>query len=237
MLIAGDINMPQIDWITNYSHAPDGHFTRGLIEGIQECDLIQHVTKSTRYRAGERPSTLDVVMMNEEGLVKNLAFLPPVGNSDYVTLRFDVTCYAQITKSTASHLNFDKGNYQRLNDMIRDATWGVVQPADAQGRYENFKVTLNRLVSRCIPKACPKGKRRNLYMNRETLRLKNRKRKLWTTYMISRDDISHSRYVRCKNDLRRLTRRLRNDFEQKFATNLKNNPKAFWRYAGSRMKT
>ncbi|XP_043199360.1 uncharacterized protein LOC122369049, partial [Amphibalanus amphitrite] len=51
------------------------------------------------------------------------------------------------------------------------------------------------------------------------------------------DDISHARYVRCKNDLRRLTRNLRKDFERRLASNLKENPKGFWRYAGSRMKT
>ena len=43
--------------------------------------------------------------------------------------------------------------------------------------------------------------------------------------------------MRCRNDLRRLTRKLRKDFEQNLADEIKTNSKAFWRYANTRMKT
>ena len=237
VLIAGDINMPQIDWVTNFSHAPDHHFTHMFVKGTQECLLFQHVTKPTRYRAGEKPSTLDVILSNEEGLIKNLVFLPPVGNSDHIVLKFNVTCYAQRVESTAVHLNYNKGNYQQLNALIHGTDWEVVAPVDPQRRFEVFKATLKRLISQCIPRACPTRKRRSLYMNREALRLKNRKRKLWNIYIRSQDVVSYSRYSRCKNDLRRLTRNLRLNYEQNLVSNIKYNPKAFWRYAGSRLKS
>ena len=56
IVIAGDVNMPQVEWADNFSHAPDGHFTHTFIEGIQECGLLQQVTRATRYREGEIPS-------------------------------------------------------------------------------------------------------------------------------------------------------------------------------------
>lgn len=56
-------------------------------------------------------------------------------------------------------------------------------------------------------------------------------------YTRSRDDISFARYVRCRNDLRRLTRNLRRNFEQRLVDNLKDNPKSFWRYVSSRTKS
>ena len=46
----------------------------------------------------------------------------------------------------------------------------------------------------------------------------------------------HDRYVRCRNDLRRLTRNLRVDFERTLVRDIKENPKAFWRYSNSRLK-
>lgn len=237
IVIAGDVNMPQVEWATSFSSAPDGHYTHSLIEGIQECGLTQHVTRATRYRVGERPSTLDIILTNEEGLIQNLTYLPPIGNSDHLVLQFDLICYTQPAEPDRTRLNLNKGNYQRLNELIKRSAWDGVHSPDLQTGYGVFKDTLARLVSSSIPKACPKGKRRNIFINKEAIRLKNNKRKLWSAYTNTRDDISYARYVRCKNDLRCLTRNLRRDFERRLAADLKDNPKSFWRYASSRMKT
>ncbi|KAF0313992.1 hypothetical protein FJT64_001585 [Amphibalanus amphitrite] len=74
-------------------------------------------------------------------------------------------------------------------------------------------------------------------MNREAMRLKKKKRELWTTYTKSLDVLHLARYKRCNNDLRRLTRNLRTELELKLASDIKSNPKGFWRYASSRTKT
>ena len=50
------------------------------------------------------------------------------------------------------------------------------------------------------------------------MKLKQRKRVLWQEYKHSRDPISYALYVGCRNDLRRLTRKLRRDFEQSLAS-------------------
>ena len=39
-----------------------------------------------------------------------------------------------------------------------------------------------------------------------------------------------------RNELRVLTRTLRSDYERRLTLNIKNNPKAFWRYVNSRLK-
>ena len=236
-VIAGDVNMPQIEWATNYSPAPDGHYTHLFIEGIQDCGLVQHVTKATRYREGERPNTLDVILSNEEGLVQNLAYLPPIGSSDHIVLQFEIACYAKIEERDKMRFNLNKGNYQLLNELIRETDWDGAAHLPLQQRYETFKETLTCLVERCVPKACPRGKRQNIYITREAIRLKKKKKKLWAAYIRHQDDINHAQYVRSKNDLRRLTRNLRKSFEQRLVEGIKENPKGFWRYASSRMKT
>ena len=52
-------------------------------------------------------------------------------------------------------------------------------------------------------------------MNREAMRLKKKKHKLWVSYINSLDTIDLARYKRCNNDLRRLTRNLRKELEVK----------------------
>ena len=237
IVVAGDVNMPQIDWVDSFSHASDGHYTHSFIEGLHECGLTQHVMNATRFRQGVSPSTLDIILSNEIGLIQNLVYLPPIGNSDHVVLQFDISCYVHSTEPSRVRLNYNKGNFHHLNEMIRDTKWDFAESANMEQHYVSFRDTLSQITTSCIPPACPKNRRRNIYINREAMRLKKRKRKLWTVYVHSQDDISYARFVRCKNDLRRLTRTLRRDFEKNLIANIKENPKGFWNYARSRMKT
>ena len=121
--------------------------------------------------------------------------------------------------------------------MITHTLWDGVYSDDPGTGYSIFKDTLNNMTKSCIPRAWSKDKRKSIFMNREAFRLKNNKRKLWAAYTSRQDDVSYARYVRCKNDLRRLTRNLRKEFERELTANLKDNPKRFWRYANSRTKT
>ena len=74
-------------------------------------------------------------------------------------------------------------------------------------------------------------------MTRQALMLRNRKRKLWRKYVRTHDADCYRRFVRARNDLRRLTRRLRQEFERTLLGMLKDKVKPFWRYINSRLKT
>ena len=74
-------------------------------------------------------------------------------------------------------------------------------------------------------------------MTNEAIRLKNTKGRLWKRYITTRTKFDRENYIRCKNDLRALTRTLRSNFEQNLAFNIKSNPKMFWKYAKTRLKT
>ena len=87
----GDFNIPHIDWETETPSAPATHASHAFIGSVQDSLLFQHIKHPTRYRLGESPNTLDLVFTNEEGVVKNLQYLPPLGNSDHVILRFTLT--------------------------------------------------------------------------------------------------------------------------------------------------
>ena len=51
-------------------------------------------------------------------------------------------------------------------------------------------------------------------MTDEAMTLKNRKRKLWVRYMRTQDPRIYDRFVRARNDLRRLTRNLKGLYEE-----------------------
>ena len=60
LLIVGDFNVPDIDWNTNLSVALENHYSHHLLETINDCILVQHVTEPTTYRQQEACSILDL---------------------------------------------------------------------------------------------------------------------------------------------------------------------------------
>ena len=82
-----------------------------------------------------------------------------------------------------------------------------------------------------MPLQTPPQKKRNIYMSKEALRLKNTKLRLWKRYLSTRTRYDSEFLQRVYFFLRILTRNLR------LASYAKTNPKVFWKYAESKLKT
>ena len=135
-LIVGDFNLPQINWEDQSSSAPPGHSSHSFIETIQECFLYQHVSHPTRYRLGETANTLDLVFTNEEGTVSNIEYLPGLGASDHVTLKFTLVCYAS---DSCAHLpRRTHTDYQRLREVLMQCDWTSLDGLTLEDAYTVF---------------------------------------------------------------------------------------------------
>ena len=236
LLVAGDFNVPQIDWVNVFSAEPEGHYSHCLINCIQDCFLTQHVTKPTRYRHGQSPSTLDLLLTNEEGMIKNLKYMHGLGSSDHIILRFSLAYQTERRGPPPVSHNFNKGDYELLRLTLGEVDWSMMHDSDVPQAYSLFKNTLQEAIDKCIPKTGPKP-RKNLYVTKEVMKLKRRKKSLWNKYIRSSDPLDYAQYCTCRNKLRKLTRKLRTEFEQRISRELKTNPKVFWKYTNSRLKT
>ena len=49
--------------------------------------------------------------------------------------------------------------------------------------------------------------------------------------------MDYNRFATVHNDLHSLTQRLKSDYEENLVSNIKTNPKVFWKYVNSKMKT
>ena len=234
LVIVGDFNLPQIDWEEEASPAPDTHLSQAFLDTVHDNLLYQHVHLPTRYRVGESPSLLDLVFSNEEGMIRDLEYFPGLANSDHVVLRFNIIC-----SMDAGHSGGPKQvkiDYERLSAALELCNWDALSHLEMEEAYAAFKTRVTNAVEACS-RSVSSHRRKNLYVDRTALQLKKRKKELWSKYCQSLDVIDHARFARCRNRLRALTRRLRREHEAKLAEEIKRNPKAFWKYAHSRLKT
>ena len=235
VLICGDFNYPEIKWENEYvlEQTP---VIGPFISTVQSLHLHQHIIRPTRYRYGQEPSLLDLVFTNEEEMLTNLIHNPAVGESDHECLRFDLDCYKKELKKTMLP-NYYKGDYAAIRNRLKDVDWLANLDGNFQSDYSNFLKKLETSITGCIPCRKNDKKRKSIFFTREAIRLRDLKCKLWRRYLNTKTRYTHSRYVKVKNELRSLTRKLRFDFEKKIAENLKTAPKQFWAYVKSRTKT
>ena len=211
VLVAGDFNVPHIDWLNMHSDEPPGHFSHDLIRCLQDCFMYQHVEYPTRYRHGQIPSMLDLILTNEEGMIQDMQYLPGLTCSDHIILRFTMTCYTEHRKPCHQSMNYRGGNYNMLRSLLQEVDWTVLHDLDVSRAYHFFVSTLNRVVTLTVPRSRPRPVK-NMYISKQAARLKRKKETLWKTYIHSGDVIDYARFCRCRNQLRKLTRSLREDF-------------------------
>ena len=113
VLIVGDFNYKDIDWssYTNNSDCVDKEFN--FIETIRDCYLYQHVTTPTRGRGSDKPSVLDLVFSNEEGIVDRVEILAPLGKSDHAVITTRINCRYDDSAYTKVRYHYDEVTIRR----------------------------------------------------------------------------------------------------------------------------
>ena len=106
--------------------APTGHWSHELLELFRDHYLTQHMLSPTRYRPGQTPHILDLVLTNEEGMVLNLRSHPALGSSEHVVLTFTLRCYAEDEQVPTLKPALHRCDYGAMVRMAREATWSQV---------------------------------------------------------------------------------------------------------------
>ena len=175
LLICGDFNLPQIDWSASFCPASESHYSHIFLAAVHDSLLFQHVTQITRYREGGIPSLLDLVLTNEEGMLSRLEYSPGLGKSDHVLLTFELPCYTTQSVNNLRRLNFNRADFPELNKKVAETDWDTLLSLSVDEGYELFKVTLDRIVTSCIPDAQSRQSRRSIYLTSNALQLRKLK--------------------------------------------------------------
>ena len=72
LLIMGDFNFKEIDWVNQSTSTSEEHISSLFLENIRDNYLFQHVTECTRYRENNVPSVVVLVFTNEENMISNM---------------------------------------------------------------------------------------------------------------------------------------------------------------------
>ena len=139
----------------------------------------------------------------------------------------------KVNKDTQIQSDYFKSNYNAIRNKLTNINWEQTLSRNFGNSYQLFLELLTTSMEGFVPNRMPHNK----YMNSNAIKHKNKKQKLWKTYTLSRRDTDYVSFVKCKNELRSVTRKLRKMFEISLASRSKSSPKMFWWYVNSKLKT
>ena len=235
-LILGDYNRKDIKWDTVSSSSDDDN---KFIDAIRDAYLTQHVSLPTRGRGSDEPSLVDLVFTSNEQNVESLEIFAPLGKSDHSVIKI---LYRSKPEKLADKIisDYTKADFGRLKEVL-DIDWAAYFQDcndDIDKVWETFITKFMEAERNCIPKKIVKTckKKFSFTLDKKTLAKKKKKYRLWKRFLSTKDAKIYEDYCRCRNQLRRLTRKAVKLQEQKVASKAKSNNKIFWKFINSKTK-
>jgi hypothetical protein len=238
ILITGDFNFPGIEWPSQAITA-NYHRNEKFLECLRDCFFTQHVDFFTRGRVGQRSSTLDLVLTNEENMVSNLQGHSPLGKSDHSCLPFNFVCSSQKEGRSRKIFYYDKGDYPVMRQTLREENWPSIEDIGIEKYYDFLRNKLISLQDEHIPSKIFSSSRKHkpYQLSRADLAAIKKKHRLWQRYFETKSESKYREYTRQRNKVSKIVRKARNRLEDNICSDIESNPKKFWKYSQSKCRT
>ena len=153
-------------------------------------------------------------------MVQDLAYNPPLDESDHLCLTFKLQYYQHKKDATPVH-NIFKTDYTAAREEVAKHNWHELLSSNFETDYDTFYGYHHKILEKHSPLSKSPKERKNIYMTSEAIRFKKKKTRLWKRYVATKTRYDMDKYIQCKNTLRTLTRKLRCDFDQNVANMIK----------------
>ncbi len=239
VLVLGDFNYPELEWVDGVSPPDLCNKATKFMEATRDAFLTQHVTEPTHFRGNQIPNTLDLIFTNEDNMISKIEHLAPIGKSHHQLLKFGYQCYTVEPQDVVDKYCFAKGDYDTLRMCMTNQDWNAMSDLSAKVSWNNFDEVLREGMKQAIPKRKTNRnqKKKPKWMNGTALSKIKEKRNLYKRYIMTRAGTDFSAYTRARNQVKWECRKAKREFEKQIAREAKPNPKAFYAYARSKMKT
>ena len=236
IILLGDFNLPKIKWTT--LSAPSGSYEEDFVECILENFLFQLIYENTRMRCGNEGNILDLVFTKEEGYVSAVEYGSHLGKSDHLVLQIildELTVSCNVL--TKKRFQYYKGNYEGMREKLSDIQWDELFVGKSiEACWELFKNILLDLQDEFVPLATMEHNQRPQWMDRSVALALKEKKSSWKKYYFCRSPENFERYKAKRNKLKSVIQDARRNLELKIADEVKEKPKAFWRYVSRKTK-
>ena len=235
IIVAGDLNMPGIDW-ANFSSSK--HVDQLFLDSFSNFGLEQLVSCPTHIRG----NILDLVLTDKLQFVSNLEVtdINKPCKSDHFAINFKIRAKVKrIKTSKRNAYNFKRADWVNLNSSLRDIDWERELAGDMEIAWSKFKSILFSKINDHVPIIKIGGQLQPPWFDAETHQLCRKKERLHSIYKNTEDALlQRDRYLKfskCRKDFKELvSKKLGDSFDDSEDSNLIT--KKFWSYVKATSK-
>ena len=235
-ILLGDFNRKDIEWKTITATKDDD---LKFIEATRDGFLHQHITVPTRGRGTNEPSLLDLFFTSNPDSVDNIEICAPLGKSDHSLIKVCYRCQPMPIPPKIVR-DYEKADFAKMASMLNINWEDTFKDCneDINAMWEIFMERYNAAEEMCVPKKVLKTRKKglNALLDRKALATRKKKYRLWKRYLTTKDGEIYKEYCRCRNQVRRQTRKIVKANEKGIAAKVKTNSKMFWKYVNGRTK-
>ena len=178
-------------------------------------------------------------------MVQNVLIDAPLGKSDHSVITFTVKCKREIPPPQIKTL-YQKGDYKKMINIIDNSNWEdrfKEVPDDVEAQWAIFKEIYEKAEKECVPKKLVYingnfSKKFSSPLDAKNLKKLKRKNRIWSKMRKNlATEEEKLEFKKLRNQIRRLTRKMAKAVQKSVADQAKTNPKLFWKYAQSKLKT
>ena len=195
------------------------------------------------------PSLIDLILTNEELQVSDVIHQSPLGKSDHSVISFNYHCYLNYSKPKTCY-QYHKTDFVGMINELETSEWkeSFLQDASVElpeALWMNFKSKLIDLRNRFVPKREIKNETKNMkgsFPISKTLQIAiKEKHSIHRRWIRSRRrgslSVTRETYNKARKKVKQMMRRSKRSFEKSIASDCKRNPKPFWKYVRSKLRT
>ena len=241
VIITGDFNHSSVKWKEDGSFTSTDPADEDFIECIRDSFLHQHVLKPTRIVENHQ-SLLDLILSNDPDIVNNIEYDMHIGNSDHISLIFEVPTDIDIADNVDVRVKYkySKANIQAIKQKL-NIDWEI--ELKDKSSEEAYKIFCDKYYS-AIDAHVPKYKNVNknilptkpVWMTRQTEKLVKEKHHAWIRYLNTKHPKCYEAYKYARNKVSHALQVDRRRYETGIALEIRKNVKAFWKYVNKNKK-
>ena len=238
LLIMGDFNLPNIDWIKGSCDAGRGSIDFQMWQTFNDCFWHQHVLFPTRIVRNQSKSTLDLLFTSDDNLINIVKQLPPIGKSDHIVLIFNLMVSRQKIDDFIKILDWQKADFGAINEVLAAIDWSdVLDDLNAEDANKYIEKILLHLVAEHVPERRIIKGHRLKWETKKGRKLRNSKAAAFHRYKMSKSYRDYQTYAVVRNKVTAQLRKDRKEFESNLAKDCGKNTKKLFAYYRSKSKT
>ena len=104
----------------------------------------QHIDQPTRIRGTDTLRILDLVLTNEINMIEGIEYLPPLGESDHLTIAAKLNLYTAVSQNNNHSLALNNTNFKEVRKALDEINWDNL--FQNNNIYECWSVINNTLM-------------------------------------------------------------------------------------------